>query len=466
MHKLFINKIETNLCAIEIFEVFEKDAFSFIFDSSLTGGELGKYSVIVFNPFLVFTAKGTNIELTSGSKLKKEEGNPLEYLRSLLKEYKFDFTSKLPFTVGCAGFFSYDLCNLIEKLPLNLSAEDGMPDIVLGFYNNSVIVDHTTNETFIAVSSVGFADTDNLQEALECKSNSIKHLIESFTPRSFIKSGSNNHQLKLESNFTKPDYYKTIEKVKKYIRNGDIYQVNISQRFKTSISRPSFEIYRELRKINPAPFAAYLNLGDLKVISSSPERFIKIDGKAIETRPIKGTRPRGKTVEEDILLKKELSESSKDMAEHVMIVDLERNDLGKVCKIGSVNVSRLYEIEEYATVHHLVSTVTGQLKDDADFVDCIYATFPGGSITGAPKIRSMEIIQELEPVSRNIYTGSIGYIGFNGNCDLNIAIRTIILRGNEAFYNVGGGIVWDSVPEDEFQETLDKGKALMQVLSK
>ena len=208
-----------------------------------------------------------------------------------------------------------------------------------------------------------------------------------------------------------------------------------------------------------------MNLGNLRVLCSSPERFIKIKGKTIETRPIKGTRPRGKTPEEDMLLKKELSASEKDAAEHIMIVDLERNDLGKVCKIGSVHVEKLFALEEYATVHHLVSTVKGELRDNTDIIDCIYAAFPGGSITGAPKIRAMEIINQLEPANRNLYTGSIGYIDFNGNCDLNIAIRTIIIKDRTAFYNVGGGIVWDSVPEDEFQETMDKGKALMKVLT-
>ncbi len=269
-----------------------------------------------------------------------------------------------------------------------------------------------------------------------------------------------------KSNFLKEAYLAAIGRAKEYIRQGDIYQVNLSQRFSTDLTMPPFELYKRLRQINPAPFAAYLDCGDVKMISASPERFLKIDAKNryIETRPIKGTRPRGKTTIEDERLKNALINSAKDRAEHVMIVDLERNDLGRVCEYGSVKWAELMVLEQYATVSHLVSKVNGRLRADADAADCLMNCFPGGSITGAPKIRAMEIIDELEPAKRSAYTGAIGYIGFNGNMDTNIVIRSFINKGDKLHFQVGGGIVSDSDPEAEYQETLDKAGALMEAV--
>lgn len=273
-----------------------------------------------------------------------------------------------------------------------------------------------------------------------------------------------NNAVEPVSNFTHADYCKAIEKAREYIRCGDIYQMNMTQRFTTLIDRHPLNIYEYLRSINPAPFAAYLDYGDMKILCSSPERFLQIRHGQVETRPIKGTVPRGKDEHEDELNRRRLYNSIKDRAENVMIVDLLRNDLGKVCRFGSVRVPELFRVETYATVHHLVSTVIGELKPGCDAVDCVMATFPGGSITGAPKVRAMEIIDELEPTCRHVYTGSIGYIGFDGDMDMNIVIRTILIKGQRAYYQVGGGIVWDSVPENEYQETLDKGLALKRAL--
>lgn len=240
--------------------------------------------------------------------------------------------------------------------------------------------------------------------------------------------------------------------------------MNMTQCFSTQINKHPINIYERLRTINPAPFAAYLNYDNFKIVGSSPERFLQIRSRKVETRPIKGTLPRGKSPEEDILNREKLYSSVKDRAENLMIVDLMRNDLGRVCEFGSVKVPELFCVEQYSTVFHLVSTITGVLREDKDAVDCIKATFPGGSITGAPKIRAMEIIDELEPTCRHLYTGSIGYIGFDGDMDINIVIRTILIKKDIAYYQVGGGIVWDSQAEKEYQETLDKGKALKKVL--
>jgi para-aminobenzoate synthetase component 1 len=268
----------------------------------------------------------------------------------------------------------------------------------------------------------------------------------------------------LKSNFSKEDYIKTIKKAKEYIRKGDIYQVNLSQRFESGLNIEPYELYLRLRGFSPAPFSSYLNFGDCIIISSSPERFLMKNGNYIETRPIKGTRPRSKDPLMDSINEKDLLNSPKDRAEHVMIVDLERNDLGRICEYSSIKPAEFVKLEKYSTVFHLVSTVSGTLRKDIDPIDCLMAAFPGGSITGAPKIRSMEIIEELEPVKRSVYTGAIGYISFDGNMDTSIAIRTIIAKGKKIYFQVGGGIVADSDPESEYEETLHKARGIMAAI--
>ncbi|NQT22477.1 MAG: aminodeoxychorismate synthase component I, partial [Candidatus Omnitrophica bacterium] len=262
----------------------------------------------------------------------------------------------------------------------------------------------------------------------------------------------------------KEEYIKAVLKAKEYIKKGDIYQVNFSHRFQTQFTGNPFQLYSVLREINPAPFASYLNFGDVNVISSSPERFIKVSGRNVHTRPIKGTMPRGRNAVEDAAFRKKLLESTKDRAENLMIIDLERNDLGRISEYGSIKVSEFMICEEYPTVFQLTSTVEGKLRKNVDPADILVNCFPGGSITGAPKIRSMEIIEELEPVKRGIYTGAIGYLGFNQDMDTSVVIRTIIIKGDNAYFNVGGGIVYDSDPEREYQETLDKARALVRAM--
>jgi len=266
------------------------------------------------------------------------------------------------------------------------------------------------------------------------------------------------------SNFTPEEYIKAVGKVREYIAAGDVFQVNLSQRFEANLTVPPYALYRRLRQVNPAPFASYLNFDGVTVVSASPERFLKLQGDLVETRPIKGTRPRGKDSVEDAALAQELLHSIKDRAENIMIVDLERNDLGRVCRYGSIKVTELAILETFPTVFHLTSTIVGRLRQDKSNIDLLKAAFPGGSITGAPKVRAMEIIDELEPTKRSIYTGSIGYLSFNGDIDLNIVIRTFLIKGDKAYFQVGGGIVYDSNPEAEYRETLDKAKALIQAL--
>jgi len=465
-----VEKIEEKISDIEIYKIFQGEPFSVILDSSLKNHKLGRYSIITFKPFMLFKSKGNNVELIKEEAIEKIYDDPLKCLKELLNKYKFDeYIPGIPFFSGCVGYFSYDLFRIIEKLHQNKKEDEDVPDIMLGFYNSAVIIDHENENVYVVATSIGLPDSGDLEQTVKQKLAEIKTLItknrEKIYKDEFIKKDIKRNTCDIISDFTKESYCETIKRAKEYIRNGDVYQVNLSQRFRTKINKKPFEVFEKLREISPVSFSAYINFEDIKIISSSPERFIKIDNRIIETRPIKGTRPRGKNPDEDKKLKEELLNSEKDRAELIMIVDLERNDLGRVCKIGTVKVENLIELEEYSTVFHQVSTIKGELKEDADVVDCIKAAFPGGSITGAPKIRAMEIIDELEPVNRNIYTGSIGYIGFNGETDLNIAIRSIIVKKDEAVFNVGGGIVWDSVPQKEYQETLDKAKALIQALS-
>jgi len=439
----------------EIIKYFSSLPNSVILESSMNSHSLGRYSIIGIRPFLFFSSKGNDITLTKNENKEHINGNPLELLRKLLKEYKVNKTDeKTPFCGGCMGYFAYDLVNFIEEIEQKNIDDLKLDDIALGFYNSAIIIDHLLNKLSIACTSAG---TNAVNENIE----NIKKMIAGVKS---YKTPPQYNENNIISNFDKQEYIAIVEKAREYIRNGDIFQVNLSQRFETPIECSPQDIYLKLREASPAPFSAYLNFDEAQVISSSPERFLKINGHNIETRPIKGTRPRGADVVTDIRMKNELLNSEKEHSELTMIVDLQRNDLGRICEFGSIVVQSHFEIEEYANVFHAVSTITGRLKNDIDVIDCLKATFPGGSITGAPKIRAMEIIEELERVKRGIYTGAIGYIGFDGTADLNIAIRTIVVKNKMAYYNVGGGIVWDSVAEKEYEETLHKGTKMLEVL--
>ncbi|WIF94157.1 aminodeoxychorismate synthase component I [Caminicella sporogenes] len=455
MKKVLIKEIKTELNSFDIYSIFKDKSYSFFLDSGMDYEKLGQYSFIGFDPFLVFKSKSDDIQIIKKDKTINIKGNPLEKLKELLTEYKIDYNTDLPFVGGAVGYFSYDLCHHIEKLPRTAVDDIKIPDCFLGFYDGVVIIDHKNNRVYIA--SLGIKDDANkvVDEIFQKIENGkvVDFELKSSKEKKFI------------SNFTRDDYIKAVNKIKDYIRAGDIYQANFTQRFECELDMTPYELYAKLRNINPAPFASFIDFGEGYIVSSSPERFIKIKDRIIETRPIKGTRPRGKTTEEDKRNREELLSSEKDKAELLMIVDLERNDLGKISKTGTVKVTELFHLEEYATVYHLVSTIIGEMKKDSDIIDVLKATFPGGSITGAPKIRAMEIIDELEPTQRNVYTGSIGYIGFNGDADLNIVIRTIVCKDNKAYFQVGGGIVWDSDPELEYEESLHKAKALMRALN-
>jgi len=439
--RIIIEELDGFTDPIEVFDLLSGRPYCFMLDSSLTEGKLGICSVLGSDPFLIFRSKGDEIEIIREGRILKKQGDSLACLKELLDEYK-----TLPNPLGAFGYFGYDFWETLYKYTIDNNDELDMWDINLGFYDTIISYDHGSSKAqLISVSD------EKIEE--------VRVLLGNIA----ITCDYRIHG-ELRSNFTCHEYSDAIERVRHYIRDGDVYQINLSQKFTQGFTGNPYGLYKKLRVINPAPFSAYLNFDDEWILSCSPERFLKVEGKHIETRPIKGTRPRGLDVQDDIRLQAQLSESVKDQAEHLMIVDLERNDLGRICEYGSVKVSEFEIIEEYATVHHMVSTVEGIIRDNIDPTDIIKATFPGGSITGAPKVRAMEIISELEPDKRGIYTGSIGRIGFNGNMDLNIVIRTLVIKDNKVHIQVGGGIVYDSTPEGEYQETLDKAKALFEAL--
>ncbi len=457
MDKVFTKEIETSLSSFDLYWLFKDEEYSFFLDSGMDSEKLGRYSFIGFNPFIVFKSKNNDIELTMDGEQKYVAGDPFDILKELLSKYNMSYETEIPFVGGAVGYFSYDLCHYIEKLPRTAKDDVNIPDCFLGFYDGIIVIDHKLNKIYII--SLGIKDTP------KSIIDRIEYRIKEGEAKIFNTKKSFSHKnIKLIANMTKDEYIRSINKVRDYIESGDIYQANFTQRFECNYEESPHELYAKLRTINPAPFASFIDFGGGYIVSSSPERFVKVTDGVIETRPIKGTRPRGETEKEDKMNREELLNSEKDKAELLMIVDLERNDLGRICKTGSVKVSELFHLEKYSTVYHLVATVIGEIKEECDAIDVIKATFPGGSITGAPKIRAMEIIDELEPTQRNVYTGSIGYIGFNGDMDLNIVIRTIVCKEDKAYFQVGGGIVWDSDPELEYKESLHKAKALIKAL--
>ena len=442
-----IKELEKNLNPFYVYNIFKDEVNSVFLDSSKEDKNLSKFSFIGINPFCNFTYKNGKGYI-NGEEI--QEKDPFIALEKLVNQYKINYDSSIPFVGGAIGYFSYDIGRTIEVLPSTAKKELEIPDVIFNFYNNLIIFDLQNKKTFISSLGMGEKIEDIEEKLKDYKEISEPNIIE-----------SNN---KFISNFEKEDYEKEISKLREYIRSGDVYIANMTREVWCYNKENSFSIYEKLRSINKAPFSVYMNFKDFQVISSSPERFLYVKDGIVHTRPIKGTRPRGKNPLEDMKNRKALENSEKDKAELLMIVDLERNDLSKVCKPNSVKVTELFKIEEYATVFHLVSTIEGELEDGVSSVKCIRECFPGGSITGAPKIRAMEIIEELEKIRRNLYTGSIGYFDLRGNCDFNIVIRTIIKKDDKAYFGVGGGITWDSKEEDEWFETIDKGKALMRVL--
>ncbi|MBT7695983.1 MAG: aminodeoxychorismate synthase component I [Desulfobacterales bacterium] len=433
----------------------------------MSGGDLdcARYHVLAAKPWLVFTSKGNNISVAADDQNISIESEPLDILNNILNLYKEELSFHLsdnnvflpePVASGLFGYLSYDLKDRIEILPGTTVDDLYLPDIYFTAPAIIVIHDKKKKKTTLCISKRNVSGKNTLDDDLRYFNKKLSRPIVEYEGFSGDPEG-------FKSGFSKTEYMDSVHRIREYISSGHVYQVNMSQRFEMDFSGDTFDLFKTLYEKNPAPFFAYINTGDHQVVSTSPERFVKQTGKDIETRPIKGTRPRGKTVEQDEKQAKGLLKSKKDDAELSMIVDLLRNDMGKVCIGGSVKVVEHKRLEAYQNVYHLVSIIEGRLQKDKDSVDLINAAFPGGSITGCPKIRAMEIIDELETHRRHIYTGSIGYISFHETMDLSIAIRTATILNNKIVFSVGGGVVFDSDPEDEYEETLHKGQTLTDV---
>jgi len=428
----------------------------------MSGGTLdcAQYHILAAKPWLSFIGHGRNMQIKTNVRDFRFHADPFQTLRMLLRTFRQELPDlSLPVAAGLFGYLAYDLKDHLEKLPRTSVDDTGLPQICLFAPSMILVQEKQTGKTTLCIPKRIEQGKKTIQQ-----DRSTFHKILSGEPPA--DSGFQCNPDRFRSNFTKNAYMASIRKIREYIASGHVYQVNMSQRFEMDFSGSAFSLFTSLYQSNPAPFFSYMEAGDHRIVSTSPERFIRQAGCRIETRPIKGTRPRGSTPQEDERLGQELLESRKDDAELSMIVDLLRNDMGKVCAGGSVRVSRHKRLEAYENVFHLVSVVEGELLPEKDSVDLIMAAFPGGSITGCPKIRSMEIIDELEPCRRHIYTGSIGYIGFHDAMDLSIAIRTATILGNRLIFSTGGGIVYDSDPSDEYEETLHKGKTLMEALTR
>ena len=463
---------------------FQGLPFLALLDSASDHAHLGRYSFLAADPFTAVRSKGQLTQQLMDGKWIRVGADPLTHVRALLAPRAAMPVAGLPpFQGGAAGYIGYDWGMMLESVPRPRYDDLEVPDVQLGLYDWVIAWDHASGKAWVISSGVperGAARERRAAERLKFVENrlatgqdarGLPRRLHRFVAEGGLRRPAAPSYLVpdlpgVRSNFTRDGYLDAVARVIEYIFAGDIFQANLSQRLEAPLVGTPLELYDRLRQRNPAPFSAYLECGDLVVASSSPERFLKVepDG-TVATRPIKGTRPRGLGPEHDAALARVLAESDKDRAENVMIVDLLRNDLSRVCRPGSVRAPELFTIEHYATVHHLVSTVVGELAPEQGPLDVVRAAFPGGSITGAPKVRAMQIIAELEPTQRAVYCGSIGYLSITGALDASIVIRTCLVRGGNVYAQVGGGIVADSDPEQEYGETLDKARGLVAALA-
>jgi para-aminobenzoate synthetase component 1 len=434
------------------------------FDSSQS-----RYSFVTANPFLHFRSFGSRCELRLANEIQIQFGNPWHLLDSLMSRFELLDEIDLPFPLGGAfGFWGYDLKNFTEpKLPRRAINDLELPDCHVGFYDSVVVFDHQLGKVFIVSTGLNADGSRDEKKAIEqLEFWKIQFGRDGVSPSQINSENKMGrwHAVPPVSNLSREEFISKVQRAQSYIRAGDIYQVNLSQRLSADYEMSGWEFFQKLNSISPAPFSAFFDCGDFEIASSSPEQFLCMSGSQIITRPIKGTRPRDSDATRDAQLAYELQTSAKELAELVMITDLLRNDLGKVCEFGSVQVPELAKLEKFAHVQHLVSTVQGRLRSDVTHFAALASAFPGGSITGAPKFRAMEIIDELEPISRGPYCGCHGYLGFNRESQLSITIRTAICAQEKIHFNVGAGIVADSNPEAEYEETLAKARGFFETL--
>jgi para-aminobenzoate synthetase component I len=475
--------------------IFRSSPYSFLLDSATDSLKLGRFSFLGRDPFLVYRAKrvprpGSRLEARieilelaslEGQRLRKPvakvyQSNPFDDLRKLMKQYSIDhdryLSRPVPFMGGAVGYLGYESGYFVEQLP-DLGFDDlGLPDVYLMFFDCLMAHCHQTGKSYLSILGRGRTEAiaHLTAQVLRDRILSVIGAFEANPPAerpAVSRQQAVRAKIEVKAHFDELKYCRAVTKMKDYILAGDIFQACLTHRLESPLDGGGpWDLYEELRRITPSPFACYLNFPEAQVVSASPERFLSLDENGIaESRPIKGTRPRGRSSEEDEQFRQDLLCSSKDRAENAMIVDLVRSDLGRVCKFHTVTVPEFMVIEPYATVFQMVSTIRGQLKPGLSGIDLIKACFPGGSMTGAPKIEAMKIIDRLEPVKRGIYSGSVGYLDFAGPLDFNIVIRSFVVKDRRCYYNVGGAIVADSDPRGEYAETMDKARALKVALA-
>ncbi|MBI4344082.1 MAG: anthranilate synthase component I [Euryarchaeota archaeon] len=434
--------------------------YSFLLESAEIGEKIARYSFLGRGDEVLSLKDG--VARLNGTEHKAER--PMEFLRTFLTRYKIHKTEGLPkFFGGLLGYFSYDLVRYFEEIGNGTRDDLGHQDAELLFVRDLIVFDHWRGEILI-IANLRLEDSKDAEAELRRGRERIEELeavVRGATPVTPVKR---ERRIEVRSNFARAEFEEAVRKAKEYIYAGDVFQVVLAQRFECPLEGDPFNVYLVLKEINPSPYMYFLEFGDLRIIGSSPEILVKVEGRKVVVRPIAGTRPRGRDVVEDEALAREMVNDPKERAEHVMLVDLGRNDLGKVSKFGSVQVDEFMGVEKYSHVQHIVSNVVGTLGDGRDSFDTLEATFPAGTVSGAPKVRAMEIIEELEPSRRGIYAGTVGYFSFDLDMDLAITIRTIVLQGKRAYVQAGAGIVADSVPEMEYQETVNKGKGMLRAM--
>ncbi|HVS74944.1 MAG TPA: anthranilate synthase component I [Candidatus Acidoferrales bacterium] len=455
----------------------QNSRYSFLLESVEGGEKIARYTFAGADPAEIFRYAGGACVQESPDRLVWEERDPVSFLRERMQRFRPVRVPGLPPLAGGAiGYFSYDMVRLIERLPRRLRDDIGVCDAMLMFYFGLIAFDHVQHRLWIirnvftdgggslrAKYNAAVRGITATRRALEQPAEAERGPARGNTARRDpVRRAAS--RLRIRSNFARPEYLAAIRHAKEYIRAGDIFQVVLSQRFSAETNADPFEVYRELRAINPSPYLFYLRLNDVSVIGSSPEMLVKVQGRDVFYRPIAGTRPRGRDEKEDLRLEADLHASEKERAEHIMLVDLGRNDLGRVCEYGTVGVEKLMQVERYSHVMHLVSSLRGRLRPDVDCFDALMACFPAGTVSGAPKVRAMEIIEEMEKTRRGIYAGGILYLDFAGNLDSCIALRTMVMKNGVAHVQAGGGIVADSTPAGEYQETVNKSQALLTAL--
>jgi len=444
--------------------------YSFLLESVEGGEKIARYTFAGAQPEEVFRYGNGACVLENRERLVWEERDPISFLRERVERFRpVRLPGLPPLIAGAIGYFSYDMVRLVERLPKRLRDEIGLYDAMLMFYHGLVAFDHVQHRLWI-VRNVFTEGPGSLRTKYNAAVREIKEtrrLLEQPVAAESTKKPSKSARrgsVKVSSNFRRPEYLEIVRKAKQYIRAGDVFQVVLSQRFSAETKANPFEVYRQLRALNPSPYLFFLQLNDIAVVGSSPEMLVKVQGRDVFYRPIAGTRRRGRDEAEDQRLEREMLASEKERAEHIMLVDLGRNDLGRVCEYGTVKVEKLLTVERYSHVMHIVSSLRGRLREDVDCFDALMACFPAGTVSGAPKVRAMEIIEELERTRRGIYAGGILYLDFAGNLDSCIALRTMVVKNGVAYVQAGGGIVADSTPEGEYQESVNKSKALLTAL--